>query len=61
MEPQQPAPQPASETPPIGPGSPTPRHDSLALFAGGDRLIIEHRGDEYLLRITRQGKLILTK
>lgn len=25
------------------------------------RLIIEHKGEEYILRITRSGKLILTK
>lgn len=31
------------------------------LFAGHSRLFIEHDGVEYLLQITRQGKLILTK
>ena len=32
------------------------------LFEEGDRtLIIVHAGMEYILRITRQGKLILTK
>jgi len=35
------------------------RSDSLLGDAG--RLIIVHRGDEYHLRKTRQGKLILTK
>lgn len=31
------------------------------LFERGRLLIIEHAGADYLLRITRQGKLILTK
>lgn len=34
---------------------------SRELFAGKSRLLIEHEGTEYLLRITRHGKLILTK
>jgi hemin uptake protein HemP len=34
---------------------------SHELFAGQSRLLIEHDGIEYLLQITRQGKLILTK
>lgn len=32
-----------------------------ALFDGAQELTIEHGGEEYLLRITRQNKLILTK
>lgn len=40
---------------------PEPRLESGQLFAGGRRLVIEHSGMEYILRITRQGKLILTK
>ena len=35
--------------------------DSSTLFAGGDEVRLVHRGQEYRLRITRQGKLILTK
>ena len=31
------------------------------LFHGGRELIIVHRDEEYRLRITRAGKLILTK
>jgi hemin uptake protein HemP len=38
-----------------------PRISSTELFAGQLRLLIEHQGVEYLLQITRQGKLILTK
>lgn len=34
---------------------------SNELFAGHSRLFIEHEGGDYLLQITRQGKLILTK
>ena len=31
------------------------------LFAGSRELVIKHAGDEYRLRLTSQGKLILTK
>jgi hemin uptake protein HemP len=34
---------------------------SEALFAGAKELVIAHAGDEYRLRLTSQGKLILTK
>jgi hemin uptake protein HemP len=34
---------------------------SCELFAGETRVAIEHEGAIYCLRITRQGKLILTK
>lgn len=34
---------------------------SEALFAGARELLIKHAGDEYRLRLTNQGKLILTK
>jgi hemin uptake protein HemP len=34
---------------------------SRALFGGGDILLIEHNGETYTLRQTRQGKLILNK
>jgi hemin uptake protein HemP len=60
-------PQRSSGAPGIqGPGSPRTqqppaRRTSRELFGDGERLLIEHRGDEYLLRITRNGKLILTK
>ena len=35
--------------------------DSKTLFAFGDVVFIQHRGERYLLRRTRNGKLILTK
>ena len=37
------------------------RLDSANLFNGQDEVRLIHRGQEYRLRITRQGKLILTK
>jgi hemin uptake protein HemP len=37
------------------------RLTSSELFAGGNQILIQHGPAEYLLRITRQGKLILTK
>ncbi|GAB6041389.1 hemin uptake protein HemP [Endothiovibrio diazotrophicus] len=41
---------------------PGPRRvSSEQLFAGASRVVIEHRGEEYRLLMTRQGKLILTK
>jgi len=36
-------------------------YDSQELFRGRQEILIEHSGDAYRLRITRQGKLILTK
>jgi len=35
--------------------------DGSVLFQGDQELVIVHGGEEYLLRITRNGKLILTK
>ncbi len=40
--------------------SPTPRIRSEQLLGGGNELVIEHHGREYRLRVTRNGKLILT-
>lgn len=34
---------------------------SDALFSHGDEVFINHRGEQYRLRRTRNGKLILTK
>lgn len=41
--------------------APRARHRSEALLAGAREVIIEHRGQDYLLRLTSSGKLILTK
>jgi len=37
-----------------------PRVRSDELLHGGSELVIEHQGREYRLRITQNGKLILT-
>jgi hemin uptake protein HemP len=34
---------------------------SSALLGGARARVIEHRGERYFLRLTRSGKLILTK
>jgi hemin uptake protein HemP len=38
-----------------------PRINSEHLLKGQGRVVIVHNGEDYVLRITRQGKLILTK
>jgi len=38
-----------------------PRLRSTDLFRNDRRLVIEHRGEEYCLRLTRNERLILTK
>ena len=43
------------------PPSATRRMDSRHLLGGGHELVIEHAGQEYRLRLTRNDKLILTK
>jgi hemin uptake protein HemP len=35
--------------------------ESSSLFNGRDEVRLLHRGQEYRLRVTKQGKLILTK
>jgi hemin uptake protein HemP len=37
------------------------RIDSRRLMSGANELVIEHAGQEYRLRLTRNDKLILTK
>ncbi len=47
---------------PRGTDSRTPqRLDSRRLLDGGNEAVIEHAGQEYRLRLTRNDKLILTK
>lgn len=45
------------------PGGPADRGpiDSAALLRGNNEVAIEHFGQVYRLRVTRTGKLILTK
>jgi hemin uptake protein HemP len=42
-------------------GAGHPTVSSADLFRGGRELVIRHGTEEYRLRITRAGKLILTK
>ena len=45
-----------------GPGcSPSPTLNSGELLGGKRAITIEHEGTQYVLRATRNGKLILTK
>jgi hemin uptake protein HemP len=37
------------------------RIQAASLFGGGRELVIVHQEEEYRLRVTRKGKLILTK
>jgi hemin uptake protein HemP len=57
---QTPEPRP---TPPTGPVSYPPRQriTTADLMQGARAIIVLHQGEEYLLRITKTGKLILTK
>lgn len=43
------------------PGSVRPRVAVEDLMQGNNEIIIEHRGEEYRLRVTSNSKLILTK
>ena len=40
---------------------PERRIDSKTLLGGERTLVIQHQGEEYTLRLTRLGKLLLTK
>jgi hemin uptake protein HemP len=51
----------AAVTPPIRESEPRPRHDARRLTEGGPEAEILLDGTRYVLRITRQRKLILTK
>lgn len=51
---------PVLPTPPVA-GTDLPSHDARVLTAGGHLAQISLDGQFYTLRITRQGKLILTK
>lgn len=55
-------PSPVSEpAPPTEKPESRPRIASEKLFAGATTVEIEHAGQRYLLRVTRENKLILTK
>lgn len=51
----------APTNPPIAPAERAPLHDARALTQGGVQARIALDGQVYALRITRAGKLILTK
>lgn len=57
------APVPPPPAPRQGPASAAapPVIDTHTLFGDGREVRLNHQGVEYRLRITRQGKLILTK
>ena len=63
MSPILPPPPPDRDQPISRAPSPTevPVVESDQLFDGRTEVRVRHRGEEYRLRITRQGKLILTK
>ena len=46
---------------PLPPQVRVPRHDATRLTEGGTLALIDLNGQTYSLRITRAGKLILTK
>lgn len=56
-----------SQPKPVLPSSPTtsagnlPRIGSEEILRGSNTVEIEHAGQRYLLRVTRENKLILTK
>lgn len=54
-------PNPESKDRPTPPRTPLRRFSSEALFEGRGEVIIDHHGEEYRLRVTKSGKLILTK
>lgn len=51
----------APSAPDSSAGVEPPKYRSEALLAGGRQAVIEHRGQQYVLRLTSSGKLILTK
>lgn len=54
-------PKPPSQNLPSPSGNSRPRLDSGQLLQGAQAIEIEHAGQFYLLRVTRENKLILTK
>lgn len=59
----EPRPAPASDNPACSDAATrdTPRLNTAQLFRHCNEIVIEHRGEHYRLRLTRQDKLILTK
>lgn len=64
MRPGSPALAPAATRLPAGPGQQPPSQNGIPadlLFKGSQEILINHHGEIYRLRVTRNGKLILTK
>lgn len=53
--------KPPAQTPPAKDKVELPRIDSATLLQGASTIEIQHAGQRYLLRVTRENKLILTK
>ena len=51
----------AGEAKASAPARPSQAIDVQSLLQGGNEVRLLHRGVEYRLRVTRQGKLLLTK
>ena len=59
--PEGPLPEPAALDPLARQEDKLPRVRSPQLFCGSNRLVIDHQGQEYVLLITRNGKLVLNR
>jgi hemin uptake protein HemP len=59
--PDQGADTPNDYKPPLGSADPVVRYLVADLLRGGREAVLEHGGAEYRLRITANGRLILTK
>jgi hemin uptake protein HemP len=55
--------EPQAQQPPVSSqtGTDWPRIESQQILRGHNTIEIEHAGQRYLLRVTRENKLILTK
>ena len=53
--------KPTAEPSILAPAAKKPRVESAHLFQGNNEIVIVHQKEEYNLRITKNGKLILTK
>lgn len=64
MRPPSPAPGPSATRLPVGSGQQPPSQKGIPaelLFKGSQEILINHHGEIYRLRVTRNSKLILTK
>jgi len=64
MRPESPAQTPAGSRRPAGAGQQPPSQTGIPadlLFQGNQEILIDHHGEIYRLRVTRNSKLILTK